>query len=296
MKLSVIVPSLTGQLPESLRRQTEGRDDVEVVVVTGVSPVGRARNEGLDRVRGEYIAWVDSDDEVTDEWLAEILKAIDHDHPDVLTFDAELVGWRHWGDCVWGVRGREISVPRLLRDICRDICRPSNLWLYVVRRELWRGLRFDEHALAGEDFLLLPQVLKNATSCTYIPKRLYRYVCNEKGLTNTQGPKRERDILNFRIARIDAVPASCRGAALWGAAVSCYWICDRNACGSDDIGRSLEELAQDCRAFVCRHSLGLLREALVSHDLSVRDRVGWLLRFMCVAVDVWWFQRLRHVI
>ena len=296
MKLSVIVPSLTGRLPESLRRQTEGRDDVEVVVVTGVSPVGRARNEGLDRVHGEYIVWVDSDDEVTDEWLAEILKAIDQDRPDVLTFDAELVGWRHWGDCVWGVRGREISVPRLLRDICRDVCRPSNLWLYVVRRELWRGLRFDEHALAGEDFLLLPQVLKNATSCTYIPKRLYRYVCNEKGLTNTQGPKREREVMGFRIARIDAVPAFCRAAALWGAAVSCYWICDRNACGSDDVGRSLEELAQDGREFVRRHSLGLLREALVSHDLSVRDRVVWLLRFMCVAVDVWWFQRLRHVV
>ena len=69
MKLSVIVPSLEGKVPESLRQQTEGRDDVELVVVEGIRPVGKARNMGLDRACGDKCGWHERDgaDQAPDE-------------------------------------------------------------------------------------------------------------------------------------------------------------------------------------------------------------------------------------
>ena len=294
MKLSVIVPSLTGSVPESLRCQVMGREDVELVVVTGVSPVGKARNEGLKRATGDYVAWVDADDEVTEDWWTEIAAVLERDKPDVLTIDAEYVGWRNRNDCVWGVRPHEVSALRLLRDVCRDMSRPSALWLYVTRRELWEGLSFDENATVGEDFLILPKVLRSTKSCAYVTKKLYRYFCNGESLVNAEGPRVEQEVMKYRFARIDSVPKSCQGAALWGAAVACYWVCSRAAVGSHAGSEELMGAAVSCRRFVCVHFGGLLCEGWNASDLSMKIRLEWLMRFGCVVLNFWALQRLRR--
>ena len=62
MDISVVVPSLTGQvepLLNSLQRQSLSPAEVEVVV--GVRPNGRARNVGVARTSGEVLVFVDDD-------------------------------------------------------------------------------------------------------------------------------------------------------------------------------------------------------------------------------------------
>ena len=132
MKLSVIVPSLTGEVPQSLRAQVLAYADVEIVAVKGISPVGRARNEGLDRAKGDYIAWVDGDDEVTDDWLDTVLDALSAEP------DAVIIGhrWEVAGDAgpikIW--RGED-----LLGDVLRQETIFGELWTKILRHELWDG-------------------------------------------------------------------------------------------------------------------------------------------------------------
>ncbi|MBS3764424.1 MAG: glycosyltransferase [Planctomycetes bacterium] len=64
--ISVVIPSLDGwrdgnvpQLIGQIREQT--LDDVEVLLVIGVSPNGRARNVGVRQARGEYLVCIDDD-------------------------------------------------------------------------------------------------------------------------------------------------------------------------------------------------------------------------------------------
>ena len=60
--LSVIIPSWTGEvsrLRRSLASQTY--QDFETIVVRGVSPAGRARNQGVAQASGELILFIDDD-------------------------------------------------------------------------------------------------------------------------------------------------------------------------------------------------------------------------------------------
>ena len=65
-KVSIIIPSMDGyrdgnvpKLKESLSEQTY--KDFEIHVVVGISPNGRARNEGVKRTTGEILVFIDDD-------------------------------------------------------------------------------------------------------------------------------------------------------------------------------------------------------------------------------------------
>lgn len=170
MKLSVIVPSLTGEMPRGLTEDLR----MEIVVVKGVSPVGKARSEGLKRASGEYVAWVDGDDEIatgSDGWLERILKAIE-DLPDII-----YLGYRI-GDGVTGTRGD------MVREILRGRRRMMSLWSVVTRRELWDGVAFDESARVMEDWGVMLKLLERAKTCAKIDAPVYRYVVNPKSTTH----------------------------------------------------------------------------------------------------------------
>ena len=179
-KLSVLVVSLDGRVPASVTAAVaKHADDVELVLVSGVSPVGRARNAALDRAHGEFLAWVDDDDDVTDDWLDEILKATREPDVDVVVFGHE-----------WGVseEDRRVKTWRgtdLLADLFKDRECFSTLWDKVTRRTLWDGVRFDETALTSEDWEVLPHVLVRARRVVRIDKSLYFYRRRPGSLTTT---------------------------------------------------------------------------------------------------------------
>ena len=290
-KISVVVPSINGVVPRSIPIDAR----LEIIVVKYVSPVGKARNEGLRRATGEYVAWVDADDEVTEDWLPEILAALESS-PDVVTIDAKLVGWVGRGDLIWGVKLDDATIERLRRDVYRDISRSSALWLYVSKRKLWDELIFDEDIRVAEDYLILPKVLERAESCRYVPKKLYRYIYNGASLINTLDFKHgTMGLIEQWARRLSESPYKYRGQCLWGMAVSLYWVCD-SVC-VDPEQRNMPyamECAAKCGALIRQHMFELLREALFAKDLGFCDRIFWYLRFLCAAVDWWWIQRLRY--
>lgn len=163
MKLSIIVPTLDGQVPESVKRAVEGRAEVELVVVSGVSPVAEARNEGLRRAKGEYVAWADGDDEVSADWLEEILNHT-CDDVDMVTFDVR----QEWHDG----SGRPSAV--------LDGRHCGQLWSKVFRRSLFEGLTF--HGAVHEDFRMLCQLPKDLRR-VHIDKVLYVYRRRKDGLS-----------------------------------------------------------------------------------------------------------------
>jgi len=93
MKASVIIPGFGQRRDESLAKaekivQLLDSDDVEVIVPDGMN-VGDARNHGLLESHGEWIAWVDGDDDITIEWV-KIIKNLGNVESDIVF----LMLWR----------------------------------------------------------------------------------------------------------------------------------------------------------------------------------------------------------
>src|SRR3954453_8679632 len=117
-RVSVVVPSWSGavdRLVASLETQTYR--DYELVVVTGVSPAGRSRNQGVAQAHGEIILFVDDDAYFGHERVVEMLVAALDRAPDI------------------GVAGSSKLVPPQATPLQQRIAREVPRWIYPVVHE-----------------------------------------------------------------------------------------------------------------------------------------------------------------
>ena len=276
MKLSIYIPTLKrdalfdrclGSIERSIVAAGQDglpTDEYEICVVEGVCPLSEARNEGIRRTTGEWIATVDADDEVTADWFGEICRAIaaaDRDGGiDDVVFDMTVVrGARETNLCY----GRDADVvPRVLvDDLLRDMRIGNYVCLHVTHRRLWVGERF-ERTPVMEDYVTMHRVLARARKVSYIAKPLYRYVVREGSLCNG-GAERHREIFEIAVRRAE----SLGGAANVGAMVSAYNILYD---GLDRDGAA--------RRWIRCHFL----QALCDREVSAK----WKLKFALAAVGV----------
>ncbi len=186
MKLSIVIPTLDGTLPGGL--PCSG-GEVELVVVRGTSPVSVARNVGLERATGEWIAWADADDSLSGGWLDAVLGAIDEAAArgdDVISFGASVA--RSNGrslDVRYRAEKCRVPARRYLLDVLRDIGGSTWLWNKVFRKKLFEGVTFAGET--QEDMRILPRVLSRARSVLVMPDILYVYTRPEKSLTHDGG-------------------------------------------------------------------------------------------------------------
>lgn len=87
-KISIVIPSYDGyregnvpKLLEDLKKQIF--QDFEVILVKGVKPNGRARNEGVKRARGEILIFIDDDVRLGDEKVINNLRRILNENSDI---------------------------------------------------------------------------------------------------------------------------------------------------------------------------------------------------------------------
>lgn len=213
MKLSIIIP--VGNLDEwavcegSLKASIaaySGPVEAEVLPCFDLDHKGAyvARNEGLQRATGDWIAWVDCDDIVEREWFGEIASAIVGDlsgsgtedgktlsplfHSnsrlpliDVIQFDATEVKDGKTRPLRYGKAG-EVSGDAFARELLRNDGMPAWLWTRVFRREVLAGARFAGRV--KQDYQMFLQILPRIRKVWSIGKPLYRYIRHGHGLSN----------------------------------------------------------------------------------------------------------------
>lgn len=193
MKISVIVPvgnrSLYRNCRASILRSIElarkGNCDWELIEVFDDDRrgVAWARNEGVNRSTGEYVGWVDCDDEVTERWATAIADAIEDGGEDMIVFDAraEWEDGRGGYDLVYGRPAGKLSPVAFAKDVIGAGRSGGWLWNKVFRRELFAGRRFEGKAF--EDYRMMCEILPTVKSIKYLPDELYIYHRNATGMS-----------------------------------------------------------------------------------------------------------------
>lgn len=184
-----------------------GRDErIEAVHFPVNRGLAAARNEGVSRARGEYLAFVDSDDYV-EPWFLERLWL------SMRRSGAELGICGVDGFPAGEVPGTVLSPGEIVRCMVRRSPFLWNAWGKLYPTEVVKQYPFDGRALCCEDLVFFYQVLGRTKRAGYVPDKLYHYVYREKSIINNGVDERRCTVLSA----LDAIcrDASARCPKLW---------------------------------------------------------------------------------
>lgn len=161
------------------------KDSRIVVIHQENQGVAVARNVALDIMRGEYIAFIDSDDYIAPTYLELLYRALVTEKADIATC------W--WNTDVEGV----VDIPDTLIQNCKDnvISGPEAVyrmyneeisigvhpWAKLISRKLMICRRFPANK-ACEDRAVIPYVIYNAHKVAIVTEMLYFYRLRENSL------------------------------------------------------------------------------------------------------------------
>lgn len=176
-----------------------------------------ARNAGLEQARGEYVAFVDSDDFVAPEMYERLLAMAERDRLDMALANA----WYHFD-------GREADYP-IYRDaepmqaqpgaewLRRRLAKKHFLhmvWLHLYRRSFIEelGLRFDP-GFIHEDVVWTTRALLAARRVSYDPAPLYYYRIRIRHFEPEANDRRLQAIIASSVHNAQALDKVAAGAA-----------------------------------------------------------------------------------
>ena len=175
------------------------RDDRVIVIHQENRGLSGARNTGLDRMTGEYVAFLDSDDAFHPEMIQRMVEAVRRTGAELAVCGYEIR--RSEGRLTGAGRTGKVSeVPETVlssREVHELVCKgrfnPS-VWNKLYRADLWEGLRFPEGRVY-EDTFVLPRILEKCGRTAAVRQPLVLYRKRKGSITETSSVQNIRDCL-----------------------------------------------------------------------------------------------------
>lgn len=137
--------------------------------------VANARNRGLAEASGEYIAWLDPDDYITDEWWKVIAPVLEK-KPDLILFDSKYLTNGNFQEVHYDQKSRIISRDEWMQELMDDYRLQSQLWSKIFPKRFFPDAKtFDENLSFLEDYQAMNRLTYQIKSCIYLHDCLYVY-------------------------------------------------------------------------------------------------------------------------
>lgn len=168
-------------------------DYCRIITHTENCGVATARNTGLNNSNGEYVYYVDADDEIESHAIEYLIHA-------ALDNNSDIVG------CNWYLKfnsnHRAMIQPKstsgfeAIEKMAKGVLR-WNLWLFLVKRSLYEeyNIRFLENKNMGEDMMVMFKLFYLANKIYMIDQCLYFYgQSNNESLTKVYSEKHKLEV------------------------------------------------------------------------------------------------------
>lgn len=146
--------------------------------------ISAARNIGLREVKGEYIFFVDSDDYIAENYVEELVSAMEKENTDISM--CRFFGlWQDGIRLVTSMPDRSMCMnsKEYLQNLYTFSGSCSVVWNKGYRRSLFEDLRFDV-GKKNEDARLMLLLMKKDPKIAYIPLGLYMYRQRSSSIMN----------------------------------------------------------------------------------------------------------------
>ncbi len=222
MKLSIIVPVYNAELYLERCMQSviaQGVGDCEILLVDDGSTdrsgeicdelkkryhnisvvhqcnsgLSAARNSGLDRAQGEYITFIDADDELCPNTLKENLHyLISHPEVDMLEYPVEV---HAESPKAYHLIFADATIKNdTFADwIHRECYKHCYAWNKIYRSHLWQSLRFPTGEYY-EDVAVMPDIIKRCHTIRYSSIGCYRYIMHQGSITTNYQYIKQRQL------------------------------------------------------------------------------------------------------
>ena len=217
-----------------------------------------ARNAGLDIARGEYIAFVDSDDTVEPTLLADAVRAADGSHAELVIYNYRLVTEKGVQGAYLPMKDEVIDLDRLGLDnyfyrYWMPYIHGQEAWCRLYRRDIieQNRLRYAPNdEVFAEDTLFSAMYLMHVRTIAALAKPYVNYLQRGDSLMGMRKPKLCARLINLSVRLTQYVSQCGKEKALKNVLpVLCY---DKLICKGirldpsiDDVYRAMTKAGQD---------------------------------------------------
>jgi glycosyltransferase involved in cell wall biosynthesis len=226
-----------------------------------------ARNAGLDMAKGEYIAFVDSDDYIAEEMCEELLDIALKQNADIAAcaqYILENKGVRVSGADV----ADDLSIDEIRYLILMD--RYSNCaWDKLYKADLFKDLRFCV-GIYSEDLFIMPSLFFTAKKAVLTKKPYYYYNCtNQNSIMSSFSAKRKYGFFNGWAEHERIAELYCKKALKWS-----QFRAIRSAIGALVVDMYKPDLTQK-QIEHCKSYLRSKRQEGISANIGLKYKILW---------------------
>lgn len=160
------------------KRYAEQYDSIELYSNRNKG-VATARNELLNKIKGEFFIFVDADDWIESNMISYLCKNIIKNDCDICTCEMYTPNPSRVISEIWdkGTAIREfLCHKRFSGSLCIKLCRTSLIHNHQFCKEIYYG----------EDALFVWHLLQHTSKVRYTNKSLYHYRCNPESISRTK--------------------------------------------------------------------------------------------------------------